>query len=68
MRAERGSSGGTGRKYYDNDCLLVRQIIIFIYCGQAPRSQNIASGASAPLFYQGGEQRDRSLPWLRTAT
>ena len=39
MHAERGPSGGTGRKYYDNYCLLVGQIIIFIYRGQAPRSQ-----------------------------
>ena len=39
MHAERGPSGGTGRKYYDNHFLLVRRIIISIYHGQAPRSQ-----------------------------
>ena len=39
MPAERGPSGGTGQKYYDHYCLLVRRIIIFIYHGQALRSQ-----------------------------
>ena len=48
MHAERGPSGGTGRKYYDNYCLLVRQIIVFIYRGQAPRSQ--ISRAEHPLL------------------
>ena len=48
MHAERGPSSGTGRKYYDNYCLLVRQIIIFIYRGQAPHSQ--ISRAEHPLL------------------
>ena len=39
MHTERGPSGGTGREYYDNYCLLVRRIMVFIYHGQAPRSQ-----------------------------
>ena len=39
MHAEWGPSRVTGQKYYDNYCLLVRQIIIFIYHGQAPCSQ-----------------------------
>ena len=39
MHVERGPSGGTGRKYYDNYWFLVRRVIIFIYHDQVPRSQ-----------------------------
>ena len=48
MHAERGPSGGTGRKCYDN----------YLPRSGAPLP-NIASRAFVPLFYQGGEQRDR---------
>ena len=39
MPAERRPSGGMSQKYNNNNYLLVRRIMIFIYYGQALLSQ-----------------------------
>lgn len=39
MHAEQQPSSGMGWTYYNIYCLLERQIMIFIYYGQAPHSQ-----------------------------
>ena len=67
MHAELGPSGGTGRKYYDNYRLLVRQIIIFIYRGQAPRSQISRAEHSFLCSTKVVNQETDLLLWLRTA-
>ena len=67
MHAEQGPSGGTGRKYHDNYCLLVRQIIIFIYHGQAPRSQILRAEHSFLCSTKAVNKEIASLPQRWTA-
>ena len=67
MHAEWGPSGGTGREYYDNYCLLARRIIIFIYHGQALRSQVTRAEYAFLCPIQVVNKEIDSLPPLRTA-
>ena len=62
MRAEQRPCSGTGRKYYGNYCLLVRQFIIFIYHGQAPRSQISRAEYSFLCFTKVVNKETDSLP------
>ena len=59
MHAERRPCRGAGRKYYNNYCLLVRRIMVFIYHGQAPRSHLSRAEHSFLCCHQGGKQGDQ---------
>ena len=58
MHAERRPCRGAGRKYYNNYCLLVRRIMVFIDHGQAPRSHLSRAEHSFLCCHQGGKQGD----------
>ena len=67
MHAERRPSSGTGQKYYDNYCLLVRRITILIYYGQARRSQTSQAELSFLCSIKVVNKETDSLPQQQNA-
>ena len=59
-------NSGTGWEYYDNYCILVRLIMIFIYYGQAPCPQYREGDIRSFVLEVVNKETDL-LPQLRTA-